>query len=107
MPKALSPARGGRILICTNFAECLGSSPFSFSYEAQCEELRKFRYSYTSVQTWVLEPFCPCHQRATKKISPQKALIFQGFFAFLGRKILFDFVDKIGYFQILNRFEFL
>ena len=39
----------------------------------------------------VFESLIPSHKRAIKKISPQKALIFQGFFAFLGRKIFVRF----------------
>ena len=34
------------------------------------------------------------HLRATKKIAPGKALIFQGFFLFRGEIFMFDFVDE-------------
>lgn len=34
------------------------------------------------------------HKVAIKKISPQKALIFQGFLAFSGRIFLFNFEDE-------------
>ena len=40
------------------------------------------------------------HKRAIKKISPQKALIFQGFFAFFGRNFLVRFCRwKMGIFR--------
>ena len=39
------------------------------------------------------ESIYPCHQWAIKKISPGKALIYQGFLLFSGEIFQFDFVD--------------
>ena len=51
----------------------------------------------------VFESLIPSHKRAIKKISPQKALIFQGFFAFFGQNFMFDFVNEKWVFSNTER----
>ena len=47
---------------------------------------------------WGFESLRADHLLATKKMCCPKALIFQGFFAFIGKKSAFNFIDENGLF---------